>query len=395
MTFDVVVRSFKKNGFGSVRIRVSNGSNVGYISTHFLARQEQVANGRVFDMKLLKDIMPVVGKYIDKSNKIDLANLSMPEIIEYLTTDDERISFTKYAELFILEMQRSGRGNSADNYICAVNSLKKFMVTDSLFFSDITSRILNMWIKSLSDTHRAKNMYPKAIATIFKAGTLHFNDYDNEIIRINNQPFVHVKIPEVDTAQKRAIEPDHLKKIFSVDISLLKRKTTGPLSLDVAKLVFFLAGINTADLYFMEKSCLKKSTYKLIYNRHKTAGKRKDKANMEITVPEQIRPLLAKYEGSERLFNFCELYNDNDSFNKYLNKGLDEICKVANVDKITTYSLRHTWGTIAQNNLGASTELVGFCLNHASAHKVTELYIKKDYSKVDKLNRDVVDFVFS
>lgn len=394
MTFDVVVRSFKKNGFGSVRIRVSNGSNVGYISTHFLARQEQVANGRVFDMKLLKDIMPVVGKYIDKSNKIDLSNLTMTDIIEYLTTDDERISFTDYADLFILEMKRSGRSNSSDNYTCAVNSLKKFMASENFYFSDITSKLLNMWIKSLSDTHRAKNMYPKAIATIFRAGTLHYNDFDNGIIRIKNQPFIPVKIPPVDASEKRAVDPDQLKKIFSVDTKLLKRKTTGPLALDVAKLVFFLAGINTADLYFMEKDCLK-STYKLIYNRHKTAGKRKDKASMEITVPEEIRPLFDKYKGSERLFSFSDLYNDNDSFNKYLNKGLKEICDLAKVDKITTYSLRHTWGTIAQNNCGASTELVGFCLNHASAHKVTELYIKKDYSKVDILNSEVINFVFS
>ena len=33
-------------------------------------------------------------------------------------------------------------------------------------------------------------------------------------------------------------------------------------------------------------------------------------------------------------------------------------------------------------------------LNHASAHRVTEGYIKKDFSPIDKLNLKVIDNVF-
>jgi hypothetical protein len=32
---------------------------------------------------------------------------------------------------------------------------------------------------------------------------------------------------------------------------------------------------------------------------------------------------------------------------------------------------------------GVSTELIGFCLNHAAAHRVTEGYIEKDFSPAD------------
>ena len=37
---------------------------------------------------------------------------------------------------------------------------------------------------------------------------------------------------------------------------------------------------------------------------------------------------------------------------------------------------------------------VAFAMNHASAHKVTEVYVKPDYSIVSELNRKVIDFVF-
>lgn len=44
---------------------------------------------------------------------------------------------------------------------------------------------------------------------------------------------------------------------------------------------------------------------------------------------------------------------------------------------------------------GASTELVAFCINHASAHKVTELYIVKDFSKIDTLNQQVIERIIN
>ena len=58
------------------------------------------------------------------------------------------------------------------------------------------------------------------------------------------------------------------------------------------------------------------------------------------------------------------------------------------------YNFRHSWATIAQNNCGASTAEVGFALNHSSAHRVTEGYIKKDYSPINLLNEKVIECVF-
>ena len=157
-------------------------------------------------------------------------------------------------------------------------------------------------------------------------------------------------------------------------------------------LVLYLTGINTVDLYRLEKSELKNR--KLCYNRKKTEMKRKDKAYIEVFVNEEILPLLTKYKGKNRLFNFSERYADSDIFLTAVNKGLKALCRKSGVQKITVYWLRHTWATIAQNKCGASTELVGFCLNHVSAHRVTEVYIEKDFSPVDILNRKVLDYLF-
>ena len=57
------------------------------------------------------------------------------------------------------------------------------------------------------------------------------------------------------------------------------------------------------------------------------------------------------------------------------------------------YAFRHSWATIAQNHCGASTEMVAFCLNHSSAHKTTEGYIRKDYKPIDVLNEKVIKYL--
>ena len=104
--------------------------------------------------------------------------------------------------------------------------------------------------------------------------------------------------------------------------------------------------------------------------------------------------ILEIYKGKIRLFNFKDTYADADNFSKAVNFGLKSLCRKAKVQVITTYWLRHSWATLAQNECGASTEEVAFALNHASAHRVTERYIEKDFTPIDKLNEKVIEFIF-
>ena len=143
-----------------------------------------------------------------------------------------------------------------------------------------------------------------------------------------------------------------------------------------------------ADLYTLEKSNYQ--DFYLKYNRHKTKSTREDKSYFEIFVVPEIRPLFEKYKGNEKLFIFGEQYREGDNFTKAVNIGLASICKALKVPAVTSYTFRHSWATIAQNDCKASTEDVAFALNHASAHRVTESYIKKDFSPIDKLNRKVI-----
>ena len=284
---------------------------------------------------------------------------------------------------------------NAKNYKWAYQSLEKFAGTSNLMFSKVTTKLLQNWINSLANTHRAKEMYPVCIRMIYKAALDEYNDYDIGIIRIKTDPFKKIKIPKADTPEKRAIDTGLLKQFFNGEIPETKFKASMPeLSRDVAEMVFCLAGMNTADLFELRKENLQNGT--LCYHRQKTKRFRRDGAYMEIRIPDRLIPLFEKYKSdNEYLLNFNKRFQDSNCFNVNINKGLKPYCRHNGLPDICIYNLRHSWATIAQNICSASTEEVGFALNHSSAHRVTEGYIKKDYSPVSKLNEKVINVVFA
>lgn len=151
--------------------------------------------------------------------------------------------------------------------------------------------------------------------------------------------------------------------------------------------------MNTADLFELRKGNLKEGV--LCYHRQKTKKFRRDGAYMEIRIPTRLLPLFDKYKSSsEYLLSFAERYQDSNCFNINVNSGLKPYCRYNGLPDICIYNFRHSWATIAQNDCGASTAEVGFALNHSSAHRVTEGYIRKDYSPISLLNEKVIACVF-
>jgi integrase len=63
-----------------------------------------------------------------------------------------------------------------------------------------------------------------------------------------------------------------------------------------------------------------------------------------------------------------------------------------NISKITTYTLRHTWATLAAE-LEIPKETISAALGHAEGSSVTDIYINFNRKKIDAANRKVIDYV--
>lgn len=384
-TFKPIIRTKRTDGTYLVYIRCTHNRKIEYIKTSYYIFSSQLKKNEIIDYDIIGKCAVNIKEWNDRLNREDIDNWNVKEVVDFITQGKEDISFSNYCIQFINKMINEGRGKSASNYQCAVKSFElKFGQT--VAFQGITSKMIQEWIGTLSGTARAKSAYPKAIKAIFEAGCLEYNDYDRNVIKIPNQPFRNVKIPKTDVPDKRAIDSSIIKRI-------LEHKTTtkrSELAQDVAKLMIYLVGINTVDLYYLNPDNIDNG--KLCYKRRKTMHGRSDRAYIEISIHSDIKYLFEKYKGVNRLFDWS--YKNESDFNKYVNMGLKKICSDLSILPVDTYTFRHSWATIAQNKCGASTELVAFCLNHSSAHKVTEGYIEKDFTPIDKMNKKVLDYIF-
>lgn len=384
-TFKAVVRSKRSDNTYLVYIRCTHNRKIEYIKTDKYISYKKIKNGEITDIDVNESCTILMSKWRRLLNNEDISSWDIKDVVRFIQQGNTDIPFIPYCESYISDMLNNGRDRTAKNYQTALNTFILHFGTH-ISFQKITSKELNKWIQTLMDKPRAKEMYPVCIRAMFNAGCLEYNDYDKNIIRIQNQPFKAVKIPKSDIPQKRAESADIIRKLLTITPDTKRSK----MAQDIAKLIIYLVGINTVDLFYMKPDCY--DGYKIRYNRRKTEGERADKAYIEISVHDDIKYLFDKYKGTEALFNWE--YSDPQSLNKYTNIGLRRLCEIAEVEKITTYTFRHSWATIAQNKCGASTELVAFCLNHGSAHRVTEGYIEKDFTPIDRMNRKVLDYIF-
>src|SRR6202012_1532997 len=76
-----------------------------------------------------------------------------------------------------------------------------------------------------------------------------------------------------------------------------------------------------------------------------------------------------------------------------LSKGMQQLRKVTGIADITFYWARHTFATIARNKCQMDKDDIAEALNHVDGdHKITDIYIEKDWSIVDKVKAAVIKF---
>lgn len=398
--FKATVRGMRKDGFMQVYIRVTHHRAHGYIKTDKMVTKKDITKDKeIKDPFVLNYCTERILEFNERLNRKDISKWTVGEVVEFLLKGNDDICFSDYARLHIDRMIDRGQERNARNYQLALQHMERFYGTTKIMFAQLTSTQVNRWIASLDDTRRAKEMYPVCMRQVFRAATSEYNDYDNGIIRIKTNPWGKVRIPKADRAEKIAISPEECRLFFAAPLP--KSKMIDPLpelGRDVAKMVLCLAGMNTIDIYGLRKEDYRNGC--ICYKRAKTRKARTDDAYMEMRVEPIIQPLVEKYlaeADDPYLFNFHKRHSSSDSFSANVNIGIKRICKSMGIPKekwYCVYTFRHTWGTVAQNDCGASVAEVAFGMNHSHGHTVTRGYIKIDFTPAWDLNAKVIDFIF-
>ena len=405
----VILKHQKKDdNTWNVKIRITHERSSAYLATPYYITADLI-NKKTFEIKernnpvydqVMLDIIRIRKELVNIGHAVDMYTAKdLVKIMGDLLSNKEKgISFFQFAEKHIKQMEKEGKRRS-QSYRGMLVRLKDFS-SDKITFSDITASFMLNFEKFLLNSesrngtgkisYSGVRLYAGAIQTLFKLAKLEYNDEDKGLIRISNNPFAKYKVPSAPTTRKRAVSADIIRKIKTLDIPVNMPGTI--IARDVFVLSFLLCGMNTVDMYFLK-------TYKdgrIEYCRRKTEGRRSDKAFISIKVEPEAEAYFQRYKDvlGDRVFNFFTRYSSDKHFISKVNSNLKWIGEKVGVEGLTFYSARHSWATIARNDCNISMDDIAAALNHKPIQYITDTYIKKDFSNIDKANRTVIDYVF-
>ena len=298
--------------------------------------------------------------------------------------DVRAVNFFAFADDYLSKTEIKGK----KNYVTMLNSLQRYnMGLRVLPFASVTFSFLQGYSLSLKDKPRAQSLYLGALRHIYKQACLMYNDDDNTYL--SPTLFDRFKVPRQKPKGQRALSVDVLREFFSFPAETGREE----LARDCCMLSLCLMGTNSVDLYNAR-------TYRdgeFIYERTKTKDRRSDSARIEIDVHDIVKPLFEKYRSTDgrHVFLFAERYADPQQFNRAINIGLKGIGKRMGVDGLQFYQFRHSVASIARNELHYAKSDIDEMLNHVGGNRIADIYIKRDFSVINEINRRVIEFIFT
>lgn len=220
-----------------------------------------------------------------------------------------------------------------------------------------------------------------------------------------NYPFMDYSIEEEETVPNN-ISVEQLRMLRDYPCELWQVKYR-----DFFMLSFYMAGMNPVDLLMLKSDAVRDGHVTFVRQKTNKQGQKKMRT-VTLPVVVEARAIMERYKGSDGwLLSFMDGRSDYHSFLKKCNEALKKIGtheivpdklgkrrKVAYhpiLPKITMYTARYTFGSIAANDLDISERTIGQCLGHSWARNVTCRYMANDQRKVDAAVRRVVDYVNS
>lgn len=396
-TFKATIKKDKQRSdkTWNVLIRFTHERKVRYISTTmYVTKKDLTASFKIKNQQVIDKCEDLIRVYRDKANKLNLEinSMDIDSVIDYLKSKDDKsgIDFIAFSRKWCAAHTEI---KGIRNYLTALNSLCTFFGREFILCSEITVQKLKEYEEYLSDKKRAQSLYPSAIVRLFMEARNYFNDEDNNIIRIK-QNLSKYKPKQQNVAEKRALTVDEIRNVFNISYTGIKVRgmdNRRDLAKDCFMLSFCLMGMNSADLY----NATEFDGEYITYYRTKTKDRRNDNAKMVVKVHPIIKPLIEKYRGKERVFNFYERFSSMGDLNRSINIGLKEIGRELGIDNLQFYSARHSMATIAINKVGINKYIVNDMLCHVdSSMRITDLYIQKDFAPVNDANFKLIEYMF-
>jgi len=401
-------RSARKDGTGTLKLALTHKSKTVYQSLGIRVKPDEWDTSRSqvvgrADKKFLN--VEIRKRYSDAlvclqrlECRTDFDRMASPEILSMLMRNTNVIEDTGDGDFVIpvfneyITLCRTT--NTASSYRCTLNSIKEFEPeVDTLRFKDINVAWLRKYQQWLLDTKgmavNGGNVYLRNLRTIF-------NYARNNELTTARYPFRDIDMSTTEP-QTEEIPYDDLLDWITVPINPdVPNDRNKPLYRDLFMLSFYLCGIRPVDLLHAKKNQVIGD--RLVYYPQKLGGRTK----LSIKIEPEAWEIIHRHEGEVLLLDCLEKRTDYKQFCKQWNSGLRSIGygyvpwekhHIGVLNHITAYDARRCWGTYQYNLLDTPMDIISQAFGHKSGLRVTNFYVKRDMSKVDKVNRALIDRV--
>lgn len=241
-----------------------------------------------------------------------------------------------------------------------------------------------IWLKAFDAHLEKQGVGINTRAIHFRNLRAVFNSAINEdLIGLEYYPFRKFKIAS-SRKDKEALTEEQLQRLITYDTPYPFRRTARDLFL----LSFYMCGMNLVDLYHLDR--LRDGRAHFV--RTKTSGKNINPVS--ILVQPEAAEIIARYAGAEHVLRFIEERATYDTFIHQVQRALRHIAKELGIEGLTFYWARYTWATLA-DKLGISEKEISKGLGHVDTSIAGKFYISYDWTKVDRANRTVLDYIKS
>lgn len=352
-------------------------------TSFYVTKLDLTRGGKIKNQQILDGINKIIQTYKSKINTIgvEFGNITLEQIIKNLKEEKCDCDFFVYTDLISKEKKEKTK----NNYIFVASVVEKYIGTKNLdmrlmdysFFCDIEKFVTKRYNPG---TVQIIMTYLKVI---YKSAVIYFNNEHEQVLStyvLTAYTYRNKYEPE-----KRAVGIETIKNIYSLELSNKRVE----LARDLFILSFCLLGMNLIDMFNCEKC---EQTIK--YNRTKTKDSRSDSAYIEVEIDDRVKHIVDKYRGKNKMFCFSEVYKNYYTFKNAVSYGMSKLSLLVG-KKLTFYSARHSFATIAYNDCGIDKFTVHKMLNHIdNGTKITDVYIKTDFKKINEANKKILDLLF-
>lgn len=306
-----------------------------------------------------------------------LHQLTARQIRDLLQADNEPTA-VPLSELFERVAALHDNARTQEIYRTTWRKIEQLYADAPLLTSDsITTDWLDSFnramTKSGTRTQNARNVHLRNLRAVM--------NYAVSEELTTNYPFRRYKLRTTETI-KRSVTSADLRRIIQTPCKGFMQEYR-----DVFTLLVCLIGINITDLCELRHDAIQGD--RLRYRRAKTGHL------YDIKIEPETRALLDKYKGKDWLLCIRDRYKSARDYTQHINAGLKRLIAEPPFNKLSTYWARHSWATIAFNELGAPVETISTALGHRYGSRITAIYINPDTRKVDELNRRLLDLLFA